>query len=91
MKEKLKNILSVPTYTWEEDQLIDYVTSILDQKGYEYYVDNLGSIYVTKGKSDNYPCLVAHLDSVHQIKDYKVVEELQLKRSRRKKTFICWL
>tara|TARA_Y100000310_G_C20628042_1_gene787039 strand:+ start:965 stop:1774 length:810 start_codon:yes stop_codon:yes gene_type:complete len=75
MKEKLKNILSVPTYTWEEDQLIEYVTDILEKKGYTYYLDDLGSIYITKGKSDYYPCLVAHLDSVHQIKDYKVVEE----------------
>ena len=85
MKEKLKNILSIPTYTWEEDQLIDYVTNILDKKGYKHYVDDLGSIYVTKGKSDNYPCLVAHLDSVHQIKDYKVVEELQLNAQGEKK------
>ena len=85
MKEKLKNILSVPTYTWEEDQLIEYVTNILDKKGYEYYVDNLGSIYITKGKSNHYPCLVAHLDSVHKIKDYKVVEELQLNAQGEKK------
>ena len=78
MKEKLKNILSVPTYTWEEDQLIKYVSDILDKKGYEYYLDDLGSIYITKGKSEHYPCLVAHLDSVHQIKEYEVVEESQL-------------
>jgi len=78
MKEKLKNILSVPTYTWEEEELIRYVSDILDEKGYEYYLDDLGSIYITKGKSDYYPCLVAHLDSVHQIKEYEVVEELQL-------------
>ena len=37
MKEKLKNILSVPTYTWEEDQLITYLTNILEEKGYPYY------------------------------------------------------
>jgi len=74
MKEKLKNILSVPTYTWEEDQLISYVTNILEEKGYPYYLDSLGSIYITKGKSEHYPCLVAHLDSVHQIKEYEVVE-----------------
>ena len=78
MKEKLKNILSIPTYTWKEEQLIRYVSDILEKKGYEYYIDDLGSIYITKGKSDYYPCLVAHLDSVHEIKEYEVVEEIQL-------------
>ena len=85
MKEKLKNILSIPTYTWEEDQLIEYVSGILDKKGYEYYLDDLGSIYITKGKSEHYPCLVAHLDSVHQIKEYRVVEEKQLNAQGDKK------
>mgnify|MGYP003144457024 FL=1 len=82
---KLKNILSVPTYTWEEDLLIDYVTNILDKKGYSYKVDKLGSIYVTKGESEYFPCLVAHLDSVHEIQDYTVKEEYHLNAQDEKK------
>tara|TARA_R110002110_G_scaffold103397_6_gene261320 strand:- start:1772 stop:2587 length:816 start_codon:yes stop_codon:yes gene_type:complete len=72
---QLKKILSVPTYSWEEDLLINYVTAILEKRGYPYYVDDLGSIYVTKGKTKHFPCLVAHLDSVHEIQDYTVKEE----------------
>ena len=30
---KLKNILAVPTYTWEEDKLITYISNILEKKG----------------------------------------------------------
>jgi len=73
---KLKKILSVPTYTWEEDRLIEHVInyiSSIDQVN--YYQDELGSLYITKGDSSTYPCLVAHLDSVHRITEMVVVEE----------------
>ena len=83
--KKLKNILSVPTYTWEEDLLIEYVTGILDKKGYSYKIDKLGSIYVTKGNAKHFPCLVAHLDSVHEIQDYTVKEEYHLNAQDEKK------
>ena len=73
---RLKNLLSVPTYTWEEQMLIEHICKQLDERGYTYELDDLGSIYVTKGKSDFYPCLVAHLDSVHMIEEYTVEEKL---------------
>jgi len=73
---KLKKLLSVPTYTWSEDKLIKHVIEYISSiDGVSHFQDDLGSIYITKGESNTYPCLVAHLDSVHQLTDMKVVEE----------------
>ena len=73
---RLKNILSVPTKTWEEDDLIEYI--VTNTKDFDIMdIDDLGNIYITKGKADYYPCFVAHLDSVHE-KVAMVVEEEML-------------
>ena len=31
--------------------------------------DEYGNLYITKGTSDLYPCIVAHLDEVHNVED----------------------
>lgn len=38
--------------------------------------DKLGNIYITKGTSETYPCIVAHLDQVQKMhsKDFRAVE-----------------
>lgn len=73
---KLKNLLSVPTHTWEEDRLIEHVINYISSlDSVNYYQDKLGSLYITKGESPTYPCLVAHLDSVHNITEMNVIEE----------------
>ena len=72
---RLKGILSVPTKTWEEQELIQYIvdnTTDFDTMD----IDDLGNIYITKGKAEYYPCFVAHLDSVHERVDMVVKEEL---------------
>ena len=73
---KLKDLLSVPTHTWEEDRLIEHVINYISSlDSVNYYQDKLGSLYITKGDSSTYPCLVAHLDSVHSITEMEVMEE----------------
>jgi putative aminopeptidase FrvX len=76
---KLKELLSIPTYTWEEDLLIEYVINEISSFGdnISFYQDNLGSLYITKGESETYPCLVAHLDSVHRRVEMVVNEEMK--------------
>ena len=41
-----------------------------------YEVDNIGNLYVVKGESDTYPCIVAHMDQVQKehSHDFQVVE-----------------
>ena len=75
MKEKLKELLSIPTKTWEEERLINYLIGHFEEKGYLYEVDDMGNLYVTKGISEYYPLVLAHTDSVHEIVDYVVVEQ----------------
>ena len=75
MKEKLKELLSIPTKTWEEDRLIAYLIEHFESRGYHYEIDDMGNLYVTKGISEYYPLVLAHTDSVHDIKEMVVKEE----------------
>jgi tripeptide aminopeptidase len=74
---ELKELLSIPTYTWEEDRLIEYLESIFVDKGYTYDIDSLGNLYVTKGVSEYYPLVVAHTDTVHSVTEMVVNEEMK--------------
>ena len=76
--ELLKQVLSVPTKTYQEDLMIDFITEWLDENKIPYYVDNFYNIYATKQTDENieyFPCVVAHTDTVHTIDSINVVEE----------------
>lgn len=68
-QDRLKEVLSVPTYFGEESRMIRYISSVLDQKQLNYTVDPIGNVYVTKGDSKRYPCFVSHTDTVHQVNE----------------------
>lgn len=73
--QRLKEVLSIPTHSRNEELMIAYLENILSTKGYEYYKDKIGNIYVTKGKANFYPCFVAHTDTVHYVNhNLKVVQ-----------------
>jgi putative aminopeptidase FrvX len=72
--EFFKKLLSVPSKTYQEDLMIEFICDYLYSMGYEFYLDESSNIYVTKGVSDNYPCFVAHLDTVHSLKPIRVEE-----------------
>ena len=74
--KRLKNLLAVPTYTWEEDELINYIVENYSHLCDYIDIDNLGNMYLIKGTADYYPCFVAHLDTVHQKVDMVVEEEM---------------
>jgi len=74
--QRLKNLLSIPTYTWEEDDLINYIVENYSDLCDTLEVYDIGNMYLTKGKSEYYPCFVAHLDTVHQKVDMVVEEEM---------------
>jgi hypothetical protein len=64
---RLKEVLSVPTKSRNETLMIEYLKKVLDEKGYDYTVDRLGNVYVTKGEAEYYPCFISHTDTVHEI------------------------
>ena len=56
----------------QRDFIIDYIKDIKD---ISFETDETGNLYVTKGTSETYPCIVSHLDEVHSMrpKDFKVL------------------
>jgi len=72
----LKEVLSIPTKTWKEELMIEYLSTYCEEKGFDYSIDDNGSVYVTKGETDIYPCVVAHIDTVHEPVEMVVVEEV---------------
>lgn len=77
--ERFKELLSVPSHFFEEDEMVEYLIKLLDNEypDVEYYLDHMNNIYITK-KTEGYdsylPCYVAHTDTVHKIEDYVVHE-----------------
>lgn len=81
---RLKEILSVPTKTYKEDGMVDFICKTLDKiYGVDYYTDELNNIYITKGtlsEGEYYPMFIAHTDTVHELVEKIVVEEEMLEK-----------
>lgn len=73
-----KELLSVPTVTYREDHMIEFLTIWLSKNGYNYYLDEFHNIYVTKETTpvEFFPCVVAHTDTVHGLDTIIVREEI---------------
>lgn len=73
----LKEVLSVPTKTYRETMMINFLVNYLHEKKYDYYLDGMNNIYITKQTDDVefFPCVVAHTDTVHNIDTINIVEE----------------
>lgn len=64
--ELLKNVLSIPTYYGEESRIREFLLEIAPKLNCKATVDKVGNVYFTKGDSNNFPCVAAHMDSVFQ-------------------------
>jgi len=80
--ELLKEVLSVPTKTYKEDLMVEYLVNWLTENNIEYYVDEYKNVYATKQESilippDFYfPCVISHTDTVHNIDTINIREEI---------------
>ena len=76
---RLKEVLSVPTKTYQEDDMVRYICNVMDSMpDVEYYTDDMKNVYATKGTLDEgeyYPMFIAHTDTVHSLVDKIVVQE----------------
>lgn len=56
--------------------MLGFIKSILAGVKIAYAQDAKGNVYATKGESNEYPCVVCHVDEVHKVRKegYKVVE-----------------
>jgi len=71
----LKQILSIQSESYNQWRMFAYIIRQLKaMPDVDYYVAD-ENIYVTKGIADEYPCMVAHMDTVHEIvEDLHVVD-----------------
>lgn len=72
----LKEILAVQTESGQEWRMFARIVRELSKmEGVQYTQDAVGNLYAWKGKSASFPCVVAHMDSVHDIcEDLHVLE-----------------
>jgi len=74
-KDRLKEVLSIPTFVGKEEKMTEYLMDYLTRINVVHYSDEFGNVYATKGISDTYPCVVAHIDTVHKPISFKVYEQ----------------
>jgi len=78
----LKDVLSVPTKTYKEDLMVQFLVNWLTENDIEYYVDGFNNVYATKQVSNStqeefyFPCVVSHTDTVHNIDTINIREEM---------------
>jgi len=74
----MREIFEVQSVSHDSTAMESYITAWIDVNCPEAIVseDNFGNIYVTKGVALTYPCIVSHMDTVHDIipqKNYVVL------------------
>lgn len=75
--ELLKKLYTIYSPSRKEIDMQDFILDYLNGKeNVVTDIDKFGNIYVTKGVSDNYPCIAAHMDQVQRLHsdDFRVCE-----------------
>lgn len=73
----LKEILAIPTRTHEEGRLIKWILTWCWNRNIVAWVDKHQNVYAVKGElaeGEYFPCVIAHTDSVHEIRDMEIEE-----------------
>jgi tripeptide aminopeptidase len=79
--ELLKEVLSIPTVTYNEKLMVDFIIKFLKNNNIDFYIDSHLNVYATKQTtteltSDFYfPCVISHTDTVHDIDTINVIED----------------
>jgi hypothetical protein len=71
----LQKTLSIQTFSGAEWRMFAFIVRECKRIGADVKQDKAGNLYVTKGRADKFPCIVAHMDSVHKIgADLSIIE-----------------
>ena len=74
---KLIGLLNIQTNSENEKLMVLYLDKELKKLKLEYTIDAVGNILVTKGKAKTYPCVVSHMDTVHDfVDDFRVYKDI---------------
>ena len=77
----LKEVLSIPTQTYKEDLMVEYLTNWLEENNISHYKDDYNNVYATKQETEElpedfyFPCVISHTDTVHEICHLNIREE----------------
>ena len=80
--ELLKDVLSVPTKTYQEERMVTFLVNWLTENNIPHFVDEHNNVYATKQASSElpedfyFPCVISHTDTVHNIDTINVREEM---------------
>lgn len=72
----LKELYQISSPSRQENRMREFICASLKELGIRYKVDRPGNIYAVKGVSKTYPCVVSHIDEVHnrRSKGFTVVD-----------------
>lgn len=74
---KLISLLKVQTNSENEKLMVLYLDKELRKLKLDYQIDAVGNILVVKGKTNLYPCVVSHMDTVHNfVPDFRVYKDI---------------
>jgi len=76
--EFLKKVLSVPTATYREGMMVEFICEWLNQNNIPHFVDEHLNVYATKQTDENiefFPCVISHTDTVHGLNEINIQEE----------------
>lgn len=63
------DLLKVQSSSDNEKRMVVYIIDRLRKMGLDFTIDPIGNILVQKGNTDTFPCIVAHMDTVHVVRD----------------------
>jgi len=69
----LYSLLAIESESHDSSEMESFIIRYARRRKWTVDVDRLGSIYLTKGSAEVYPCVVAHLDTVHAITGEPIV------------------
>jgi tripeptide aminopeptidase len=78
----LKEVLSVPTKTYQEEKMVEFLVNWLTENNISHFVDEHNNVYATKQESAElpedfyFPCVISHTDTVHNIDTINISEEM---------------
>lgn len=73
---KLLDVLMVQTNSENEKLMVLFLDKELKRLKLPYRIDAAGNIIVTKGEAKTYPCVTAHMDTVHDfVNNFKIYKD----------------
>ena len=63
----LYSLLAIESESHDSSVMEAFILSYARRRRWDIATDHLGNIYLTKGRAEVFPCIVAHMDTVHAI------------------------